>query len=326
MKVFITGATGYIGHELATELIRRNYEVAALVRSREKAADLAALGVQLFIGDLGDKQAIEQAMQGAEVVFHLAAFARMWPEDEHLYRRINVAGTETILDLALKSTIKKVVFTSTASVYGPSAGSPVNETTRRIAPFTNLYERSKAEAEQIARDYNAKGLPVVILNPTRVYGPGIESESNATRKLLQLYLQGKWRFIPGDGTRIGNYAFIRDVVDGHILAMEKGRSGENYLLGGEDASYNRFFDLVKQQSGQPKWLFHIPAPLLMTISRSIAFGARMTNNKPLITPEWAKKYLSDWSVSSQKATQELGYSITPLEKGLQEPLRILQQT
>jgi nucleoside-diphosphate-sugar epimerase len=326
MKVFITGATGYIGHALTRELVRRKFEVVALVRSKEKAADLAALGVELLTGDLSDHHTIAQGMQGAEVVFHLAAYARLWPEDENLYRDINVKGTETILDLALKYKIKRVVFTSTASVHGPSAGSPVNEKTKRTAPFTNFYERTKAEAEQIARTYAARGLPVVIVNPTRVYGPGIESESNAISKLLQLYLQGKWRFIPGDGTRVGNYAFLNDVVAGHIGAMQKGRSGESYLLGGEDASYNRFFELVKQQSGIPRKLMHIPEKLLLIISRSITFGARITRSKPLITPEWAKKYLSDWSVSSQKAVQELGYTITPLQKGLHKTLRTLQKT
>lgn len=325
MNVFVTGATGYIGHSLVSELVSRKYKVSALVRSKEKAADLAQIGVQLYVGDLQDVQVIEQAMEGADAVFHLAAYDKLWPDEEHLYRQVNVAGTKTVLAAALKSKVKRVVFTSTASVYGPSAsaGSPVDETTRRRIPFTNNYERSKAEAEKVAIAYAEKGLHVVIVNPTRVYGPGLETDSNGIAKLLRLYLAGKWRFIPGDGHSIGNYCFIEDVVRGHIQAMEQGRSGESYLLGGENASYNQLFELFRQVSGKQRTLIHIPDWLLLFLSRGFTLVAGHTGRKPLITPEWARKFLLNWSVTSQKAVKELGYTVTPLKKGLQKTLQSL---
>lgn len=327
MKVFVTGATGYIGHALTKELVRKGHAVSALVRSKEKASDLAAIGVQLYLGDLDNRQLLEQAMKGTDAVFHLAAYARIWPYDAAVYERINVRGTHHVLDAAHKCEVQKVVVTSTANVYGPSASPsiPVNENTQRRAPYTNLYERTKAEAEELARDYANKGLSVVIVNPTRVYGPGKETDSNGIAKLLRLYLAGKWRFIPGNGRQVGNYCYIDDVVRGHILALEQGRSGESYLLGGEDASYNRLFGLIQELSGRRHFLLHIPPWLLLMASSGLKLGARLTKRKPLITPEWARKYLADWSVSSQKAVGELGYSITPLREGLVKTLQSLQQ-
>lgn len=327
MKIFVTGATGYIGHHLTKELVARNFQVVALVRSKEKASDLAAIGVKLFVGDLIDLPIVEQAMQGADAVFHLAAYAKIWPDDEQIYKKINVEGTATVLASALKNKVKKVIITSTAGVYGPSASAdaPVNETSQRTLPFSNFYESTKAEAEEIARSYAKMGIQVVIVNPTRVYGPGIESESNAVSKLIQLYLEGKWHLIPGDGKRLGNYSFIDDVVAGHINALLHGKSGENYLLGGENASYDRLFELIKNLSGKQFRLFHIPVPLIILASRGMKLGARLQLIKPLITPEWARRYLLDWNVSSLKATQQLGYTITPLEEGLKRTIEWLQK-
>jgi nucleoside-diphosphate-sugar epimerase len=324
MKVFITGATGYLGHRLTEVLLSRKVEVAALVRSKEKASDLQALGATLYEGDLDDVATMEKAMEGAAAVFHLAALARPWAQDERLYHHINVTGTENVLAVALKKNVQKVILTSTASVYGPAtAKHPVNENTQRRLPFTNRYESSKAAAEQLAHTYCKKGLPVVILNPTRVYGPGTETGSNGVARLLRLYLAGKWRFMPGDGTSIGNYCFIDDVVRGHIQAMERGRSGENYLLGGEDATYKQLFGLIGELTGRRRKLLPIPVGFLRVVSWLMERMARLTGTKPFITPDWTRKLLLNWSVSSQKAESELGYTITPLREGLSRTIQAL---
>lgn len=325
MKIFITGATGYIGHRLTVELLSRHYEVSALVRSRERAADLEALGAKLYIGDLKNEDIMDQAMKGAAIVFHLAAYARPWANDERLYQEVNVRGTDKLLAIALNNNVQKVILTSTASVYGPAASSnhPVDENTRRTIPFTNRYESSKAAAEQLARVYIEKGLPIVIVNPTRVYGPGAETDSNGVAKLLRLYLAGRWRFMPGDGHSIGNYCFIEDVVRGHIQAMDQGRSGENYLLGGEDATYKELFELIGELTGRRRKLIPIPLSILLGASWCMVKVARLTGTKPLITPDWTKKLLLNWSVSSQKAANELGYTITPLQEGLTRTLQSL---
>lgn len=320
MKIFMTGATGYIGQHLARELLAQGNDVVALVRSEEKARKLTAAGAACVIGDLNDKASIQKGMAGCEAVFHLAAYARVWPDEKAIFQEVNIAGTRTILEAALKAGVKKVVFTSTAGVFGPSSHTPVHEKTVRATPYFTYYEATKAEAEDIARAYAHAGLPVVIVNPTRVYGPGRDTESNAVSRLIQLYLDGKWHFIPGDGTRIGSYCYIDDIVQGHIKALEHGRSGENYLLGGENISYRRFFELLQQATQKKQTLYHVPVPLLKNASKLMVFWAQLTNTKPLITPAWVKKYMYDWSVSSRKAIDALGYTITPFEKGLRKTL------
>lgn len=326
MNIFITGATGYIGEHLAIKLKSQNHEVFALVRSINKAAGLATAGINLIGGDLSDKTAIEKGMKNCDVVFHLAAYASVWPEDKEIFNSINVEGTRNILDLAKKNNIKKVVITSTAGVYGPSpSGSiPVNEETIRTIPYFSHYESTKAEAENLAKAYAKEGLHVVIVNPARVYGPGRRSESNAISKLIELYLENKWHYIPGSGEEIGSYSYIDDIVDGHIQAMESGRSGENYLLGGENASYEKFFEVLKKYADKDYRLFKIPSPLLFFASHLMVVWARIFKSKPLITPKWVEKYMHDWSISSQKAMDELGYKITPLEEGLKRTINWLK--
>lgn len=328
MKIFLTGGTGYIGENLALTLKSQNHEIFALVRSIEKGAVLASAGIHLIPGDLNNKQAIDNGMKGCDVVFHLAAFAKLWPDDEAMYKKINVEGTRNILLAAKKNNIRKVIVTSTAGVFGPSeiGGLPLNEESSRIAPYFNYYESTKAEAEEVVREFAKNGLDAVIVNPPRVYGPGRKSESNAISKLIELYLEGKWRFIPGDGKRLGSYSYIDDIVDGHIKALEKGRSGETYLLGGENASYEHFFYLLKKLTGINKKLINVPVFILVFISRLMVLRAFFFNTAPLITPKWVIKYMYDWSVSSKKAKDELDYSITPLEVGMKRTIKWLRNS
>ncbi|WP_187262352.1 NAD-dependent epimerase/dehydratase family protein [Pontibacter beigongshangensis] len=327
MRVFVTGATGYVGEQLALALVHRGYEVVALVRSPEKAAALSAAGVTLVLGDLENVEAIEKGMQHCQAVFHLAAYARLWPEEETIFRKINVEGTRTIAEAAIKTKVRKLVFTSTASVYGPSPaeGVPVTEAMGRIVRYTNAYEATKAEAEALVKAYAGNGLEVVVLNPTRVFGPGRESESNAVNRLISLYLQGKWRFLPGDGRSLGNYCFMQDIVEAHINALTLGRNGESYLLGGEDVSYITFFETLARVSQRSYRLYKIPAGLLQLLSQLLVVGARITHSKPLLTPKWLKKYLYNWSVSSRKAIQDLNYTITPLPEGLKKTIEFISE-
>ncbi|MFT2007827.1 NAD-dependent epimerase/dehydratase family protein [Pontibacter sp. 13R65] len=327
MKVFITGATGYLGEQLALALANRGDEVVALVRSPEKALALQEAGIRLVQGDLDSVKVIEQGMEQCTAVFHLAAYARLWPEEETIFKKVNVEGTRNIANAAVKMNVQRLVFTSTAGVYGPSPSAEVavTENTERRVAFTSAYEATKAEAENLVKSYTREGLSVIVLNPTRVYGPGKESESNAVNKLISLYVNGKWRFLPGDGKSIGNYCYIRDVVQAHLNALTLGRSGESYLLGGENVSYKEFLDSVAQVTNRHYTLYQVPAGLLQVVSQLLVTAARVTHSKPLLTPKWLKKYLNHGRVSSQKAMQELDYKITPLKEGLKMTLDYLKK-
>ena len=241
MKVLVTGATGFIGINLCKELVNRGFKVNALYRSIDKANYLNNKNINLYRGDVTDPKSLEEAMLNCDYVFHLAAYAQVWAKDSQMFHSINYTGTLNILNIALKVGVKKIVVTSTAGVFGPSEGRVINEETRRKVDYFSLYERTKADAERLILERAAQGINVVIVNPTRVYGPGLLSTSNGVTRLIRLYIKGRFRFLPGSGNSIGNYVFIDDVVNGHLLALEYGKAGEKYILGGENVSYIDFF-------------------------------------------------------------------------------------
>jgi nucleoside-diphosphate-sugar epimerase len=196
----------------------------------------------------------------------------------------------------------------------------------KIAGFFNLYEKTKSEAEQLSIEYARKGLPVTIVNPSRVYGPGMDTGSNPITKIVELYLQKKWYVIPGSGDDIGSYCYVDDVIDGHLLAMEKGRIGERYLFGGVNASFNELIGTISKQSGIYNNLWHIPFPLLLFFSKYQVFVSGISGKAPKITPEWVRKYDYNWALDSSKAVRELGYRIRPLEDGITLTIEWVRKT
>lgn len=324
-KIFVSGATGFIGSHLALHLADRGHTVHALIRSVQKAGILKHENIRLFKGDVCDKSSLEPAVASCQEIYHLGAFARLWDKDPTLCQRVNVAGTLNVLDTALKWGITKVVVTSTAGVLGPSNSKPIDETCERTAKFFSRYEMSKSEMEKNVLEYETRGLKVVLVNPTRVFGPGILSEANSATKIIRAYLQGKWRIIPGRGHSIGNYAFIDDIVRGHVLAMEKGLPGERYILGGTNLSFLDFFRVLANVSGQTYRMIRLPAPLLICLSGQLFFFSRLFGKPPRIAPQWVKRYLQNWAVSSEKAKLELAYEITPIEQGIAKTVQWLRE-
>lgn len=323
-KIFVTGGTGFIGQKLAKKLADQGHEVVALIRSKSKAKDLAHDNISFVEGDLFNIAALEVGMHEADEVYHLAAFASVWAKD-NTFAKVNIDGTLNILDAAKKKGVKKVLVTSTAGVIGPAIDGPVNEETPRQVDFFTEYESTKYESELKIKEYVAKGQHIVIVNPTRVYGPGPLNVSNSVTKLIKQYIEGKWKFIPGDGMSTGNYVYVDDVINGHMLAMEKGRAGERYLLGGEDATYHELFDLIAKVGGTKHKLYKMPLSVLLTFGRIQLFLAETFGRQPLITPGWVRKYLYKWSVSSAKAQNELGYQPTSLAAGINETVDWLRK-
>jgi len=318
MNIFVTGATGYIGNNLAKRLAGEGNIIHALCRSPNKASLLDHPNIKIFPGDITDAASVENAMRGCEQVYHLAAYARVWAKDLSDYYTLNVEGTKIVLDAAKKLGINKIVFTSTAGVLGPSGDGPVKEDDARIGDVMNEYEDTKTQAENLCKEYcNKYGMHIVIVNPPRVYGPGLESESNAVTKLVKLYLKGKWKILPGDGRRTGSYVYVDDVVNGHLLAMQKGRSGERYILSGVNASYTEFFEVLAKVTGRKNKLYPLPVGIMLMAGYGMMGLNKLTGKPPLLTPKWIKKYLYDWSLSCEKAQSELGYTYISLEEGLQ---------
>lgn len=327
MKILVTGATGYIGQKLAFELANQGNTVHALVRDTRKAETLLSHPeIKLFAGNILDQKSIAAAMQGCGQVYHLAALASVWHKNPDAFYKINVEGLKNVLECCLNLKIKNVLFTSTAGVAGDSKdGQPVAELTNPNPKLETLYEKSKVSAEILIKEFNKKGIRGIIVNPSRVYGPGLLTESNGFTRLLKMYISGKWKIKPGDGNSIGNYVYIDDVVNGLVLAMEKARPGERYLLGGINISYNAFFTLVNQLTGVKRKLIPFPLPLMLLLSQIQLFMAKVFGKQPLITPPFVRKYNKHWIVSSAKAEKELGYTITPLAEGIKKTISWLSK-
>ena len=324
MKYFITGATGFIGSNLALTLAEKGHQVKALVRDKARAARLKHDHIELVYGSLDNKNILEEAMDGVDGVFHLAAYAKPWAKDPTLYNKINLVGTHHVVEAAKAKQVNKIVFTSTAGTIGPSSEAPLNENSLRGFDFFNEYESTKFMAEKYLKDYVLQGMNICIVHPSRVYGPGLLSKSNAVTVMVRDFLRGRWRIIPGNGKRVGNYVYIDDVVEGHIAAMEKGKPGEQYILGGENVSYLTFFTTIRSLSGKSFRLIKVPVGLLIAISFLQMQLARMVNRPPLIPPKWVKKYLYDWALDSRKAQEELDYKITPINTGLLHTIHWLE--
>lgn len=321
MNYFVTGGTGYIGAHLLKKLSEQGHTVHALVRNTQKAEKLKLPNVIFFEGDILDVVSIDRAMKNCDYVFHLAAFAKVWAPRAKTYFDLNVVATNNVLDAARKHNIKRSVITSTAGVYGASTGTKaITEKSSREFDFFNEYESSKALSESKIKDYVLDGLDAVIVSPTRVYGPTLTGKPESVTLLIEKFVKGSWRFLPGDGTKVGNYVFVDDVVSGHLLAMEKGRRGHTYILGGPNHSYREFFDALKSTSGIQRTM--IPMPLnLQLLFANLQLAKTWFGGEPLLTPKWVAKGKYDWKVSPQKAVEELGLAITSLEAGLDKTVR-----
>ncbi len=327
MKYLITGATGYIGTQLTKRLIAEGHTVHALYRSESKADELRAMSnVILKKGDLLDRASLDAAVAGCHGVFHVAAFAKPWDKNPQTFYDYNLNGAVNVFEAARKAGAKRVVFTSTAGTISPKTGElPSDEATPRTVDFFTDYDRSKAEAEFAAKQFSEQGMEIVTVNPSRVYGPGLLSDSNGVTRMVRMYLAGKFRLLPGDGNSTGNYVFIDDVVNGHLAAMQHGKAGERYILGGENASFNEFFKTLSDLSGKKIKMIKLPLPVMNIAAHVMEFRANMTGKAPLLTPPWVKRFHYNWELSIEKAKRELGYSPLNLAEGLRETVDWLEK-
>jgi nucleoside-diphosphate-sugar epimerase len=325
MKIMVTGSTGSIGAHLVKMLSDQGHTVHILVRSLEKAKNLPYKNIVPFQGDITDKKSIDTAIKGCQQVYHLAAFAKVWARDTGTFYKINVEGTVNILQSAVENNIEKVVLTSTGGVFGPSLNGIVTEEKIRDIDFFNEYEGSKTFAESRIKDFvNLHKLNVVIVSPTRVYGPFIFGEPSSTTLMIDQFVNHGWRFYPGTGKELGNYAYIEDVAIGHILAMEKGQKGHTYILGGENCDYVSFYRMLGKIAGIKRKMLRIPLWVQFFIARFQLFLAEQFGKEPMITPKWIAKGKYNWEVSSEKAVRELGLPVTPLEEGLKKTVEYVK--
>ena len=309
-RYFVTGATGFIGCELAKQLIGRGHQVVALVRSAEKATLLKTLGVELHGGDITDRDSLRAPMHGADGVFHVAAWYKIGVK-EPLAERINVEGTRNVLEVARDLAIPRIVYTSTVAVCGDTHGQLVDETYYARGPFLSEYDRTKWIAHyEVALPLARAGLPVMIAMPGLVYGPG---DSSAVRTTLVQLLRSRL-FVTPRGVSFC-WSYIEDIARGLRQAMQSGRPGESYMLTGPVHTFEDAFALAAQIAGRRPPPIH-PPPAMMRLAASTSGLLERANMHPRYPAETLRLMAgTTWLGSGAKAERELGFSARPLEDG-----------
>jgi dihydroflavonol-4-reductase len=318
VKYFVTGATGFIGGHLAQKLITQGQQVVCLVRNPAKAETLAKLGATLVAGDVSDRAAMRESMHGVDGMFHIAALYKLGIEFKDQMVVANVEGTRHVLETALEVGVPKLVYTSTVGVFGNTHGKIVDETYRVEQPsLKSEYERTKWAAHyEVAVPLQQKGAPLVIVQPGGVTGPGDTSPLNMT---YDFYLK---RLPVMMGPQAGlTVAHVDDIVDGHLLAMERGRSGESYILAGPSLTYQQMMEMWQSICGVPApkiwlpgWTASLSAGLVAGLEK--VFKLKMTLSSEALTTQADYTFYS----SADKAKRELGWQPRPIEQTFKEVL------
>ena len=326
--IFVTGATGFIGTKLVNELVRLGHTVHALSRATSNRDGLDHERILLVQGDIMNRESLVAGMKGCTHVFHLAAYAKNWARDPKIFYHHNVLGMHHVFEAAKQTGIQRVVWTSTIVTFGPTAFGVIGDEAmpRITSKYYTEYEETKSIAEKEALKAAAEGFPVVIVNPTRVYGPGKLTEGNSVSLMIDQYDRGLVPILLNRGINVGNYVLVDDLVRGHILAMEKGRVGERYIIGGENASLKKIYELVDEVSGKKHIQINLPPKVGLAYGGIQKFAADKFGIYPQITTGWVKTFLQDWAYSCAKSERELGYTFTPLKEGIRLTYEwILQQ-
>jgi nucleoside-diphosphate-sugar epimerase len=318
MKAFVTGATGFIGGRLARRLRELGDGVVALVRSPDRARDLEELGCELVPGDLSSTDALRKGLSGCDACFHVAADYRIGVTDEDCLEMqdTNVGGTGRVIDAATEAGVLRIVYVSTIGVFGDTRGEVVDEGYwPQSEDFPTCYERTKFQAHEVARERMEKGAPVIVVQPGGVYGPG---DTSPLGNLIDQTRRGRMKLIAMGETGF-NFVHVDDVVQGILLAHDKGRVGESYVLGGEMA---RTEDLIRKAavlSGRKPPRGHVPTALVRAaipmgrlLGPAFGLGPNMR--------EAVRAAKSTYWATDEKARRELGYDPRDLETGLTQTL------
>jgi nucleoside-diphosphate-sugar epimerase len=324
MKILITGATGYVGHQLALTLAKLGNCVHIIVRNLNSPNLPRHDNIIVFAGDITDRPSIRVAMSGCKQVYHTAALVKIFDRDASAFYKVNVEGTKNLLSEALELGVMKFLFTSSCGVMGKSVLEAKCENASRTTGFENEYEFTKFLAENIVKDYVHKGLFTVIVSLSKVYGPGIETHPISVNGLINKFIKGRLTFIPMPGNFVSNYCFIDDVVEGHILAMTKGICGEKYILGGDNISYINFFKTIRTLSGTKARLIQTPKFFVHVFALMQRIEYKINSKEPFITSKAIQSIFCNKIFSSDKAIRQLGYQPTPLIEALNQTIQFLK--
>lgn len=323
MKALVTGVTGFIGGNLIRQLLKQGYEVRALVRKESNRRNIEELDVDVVFGDLRDRDSLEKALEGCDVLFHVAAAYTFWSPDPKVMYETNVKGTENMLATARDKGIKKVVYTSTESTIGirdGCLGTEKMETSLDCLP--GHYKKSKYLAEKLALKMCHEGLPLVVVNPTMPVGPW-DLKPTPTGQVIVDFLNGRMPACVNTGL---NVVDVEDVARGHILALEKGCIGERYILGNRNLTLREIFTILEQITGIKAPRFNIPIWLALGAAYVDEFiSGRVLRRYPRIPLAAVRTAGKFRHFDCSKAVRELGFPQTLVEESFDKAVRWFRQ-
>lgn len=318
-KVLVTGGTGFVGSHVVRRLCAEGFTVRVLARPTSPLFLLDSLPVEVVRGDLLDSESLRKAVAGCETVFHVAADYRLWARDPQELFRNNVEGTKRILAAAREADVSRVVYTSTVGTIGFHAnGTPATEADfPEPAALVGAYKCSKFQAEQVALRCAREGFPVVIVNPSAPVGEG-DRKPTDTGKIILDFLKRKMPAYMDTGL---NLADVRDVAEGHLLALRHGRSGERYILGSENMDFKAILDALARITGIPAPRLRIPYRVAWCAGAVNAAISQVTGWPPRVPLDGVRIARHKMFVSSAKAERELGYRPSPVAGALERAVQ-----
>jgi len=321
--VVVTGATGHIGNVLVRELSTRNEKIRAVIPFGEDTTAIKDLDLEIVRGDVRDIELLKQAIEGADIVYHLAGIISILPGKRWLLQEVNVKGTRNVVEACLKSRVKRLVYVSSIhAIKGPPRGTVIDET-QPFDPSSVLgdYAKSKAQATLEVLEGVRKGLDAVIVCPTGVIGP-YDFKGSDMGQLILSYIHNKMKACI-DGAY--DFVDVRDVAKGIVLAAEKGKKGQSYILSGERISVPGLFSMLEKITGIRAPKFKVPCQLARVIGIVATPYYLLTKSKALITKDSIDVLASNSYISSQKAKHELGYTSRPIWESLVDSVTWFKQ-
>ena len=319
MKALVTGATGFVGAAVARALGAAGWQVRVLVRSGSDRGNLQQLAAEVVEGDLAEVASLERALAGCAGLFHVAADYRLGARNPEPLYRTNVEGTRNILNAARRAAVPRIVYTSSVATIGiPADGSPGDERTAvALGNMIGHYKRSKYLAEEVAREAARAGMSVVIVNPSTPVGPG-DIKPTPTGQLVLDAAAGRMPAYVDTGL---NIVHVDDVAAGHLLAFERGRAGERYILGGEDMTLQTILAQIALLAGRKPPRIRLPYAAVLPVAYLAEAFAKVSGRSGRVTLEGVRMSRKRMFFSSGKAVRELGYHWRPPREAFDDAVR-----